>query len=131
MLRETKARLLAGFTTVLVVALAALFSVLNNPAGSSAHAQASKPAQKADPRVAAGRAAYERLGCGSCHAIGGKGNADSPLDAVGARHDAATLRDWVIGGERAKLPPSLAKRKARYAADPDIDAVVAYLQTLK
>jgi len=132
MLRQTKAKLLSALTAALVVALAALFSLLSNPDGPGARDQA-KPPAPADPRVAAGRRAYERLGCALCHSIAGAGNPGSPLDGVGSRHDAAALRAWIIGAEpaRASLPESIARRKARYASEPDLDALVAYLQTLR
>lgn len=132
MLRETKARLLSALTAVLVTMLAALFSLLSNPGTSDAQAPAKQAAAPADPRVDAGRRAYERLGCGLCHSIAGAGSPDSPLDGVGTRHDAAALKAWIVGAEpaRASLPASIARRKARYASEPDLDALVAYLQTL-
>jgi cbb3-type cytochrome oxidase cytochrome c subunit len=124
MLRETKAKVLSGLTAAVVAALAAVFSLLSNPGTSGA---------QADPRVEAGRRAYERLGCALCHSIGGAGSPDSPLDGVGARHDAAALRAWIVGADpaRAELPASIARRKARYADEPDLNALVAYLQTLR
>jgi mono/diheme cytochrome c family protein len=134
MLRETKAKLLSALTAVLVTALAAVFSLLSNPGTSDAQSRAAKPAAPgADPRAEAGRRAYGRLGCGMCHSVGGAGSTDSPLDGVGARHDVATLRAWIVGDEpaRSSLPASIARRKARYASEPDIDALVAYLQTLR
>lgn len=132
MLRETKARLLSALTAALVTALAALFSLLSNPEASDAQVKA-KPAAPAEPRVEAGRRAYERLGCGNCHSIAGAGSPDSPLDGVGARHDAKALRAWIVGDEpaRAELPASIARRKARYAGEPDLDALAAYLQSLQ
>jgi cbb3-type cytochrome oxidase cytochrome c subunit len=134
MLRETKAKLLTAVTAVLVIALAATFSLLGNAPESNAQAPAAKPAPPADPRAAAGRQAYDRLGCANCHSIAGQGNPGSPLDGVGDRLDAKMLEAWTVGAEAAVrdgLPKSLAKRKARFAADPDIGALVAYLQTLR
>lgn len=133
MLRETKAKLLSALTAVLVTALAALFSLLSNPGSSDAQDRHKPAAAPADPRLEAGRRAYERLGCALCHSIGGAGSTDSPLDGVGAKHDVAALKAWVVGAEpaRAQLPASIARRKARYASEPDIDALVAYLQALR
>jgi len=132
MLRETKAKLLSGFTAALVAVLAALFSLLSNPGTSDAQDKAKRAAAPADPRVEAGRRAYERLGCGVCHSVAGAGSPGSPLDGVGARHDAAVLKAWIVGAEpaRASLPASIARLKARYASEPDLDALVAYLQAL-
>jgi mono/diheme cytochrome c family protein len=140
MLRQTKARLLAGLATLLVGGLAALFSVLNNPLAPQATPPKDLPPQTtpvppapAGPQVEAGRLAFERLGCGNCHSIEGQGSPRSPLDGVGSRMDAATLRAWVIAGEsvRGSMSAPLARFKARYADDPELDALVAYLQSLK
>ena len=38
--------------------------------------------------------------CARCHSIAGKGNPRRPLDGVGARRNAAELRDWNIGARR-------------------------------
>jgi cbb3-type cytochrome oxidase cytochrome c subunit len=132
MLRQTKAKLLSVLTAALVTLLAALFSLLNNPAALQAQRQPKWAAAPADPRIEAGRRAYERLGCALCHSIAGAGSGASPLDAVGTRHDAAALRSWIVAAEPARksLPPSIVRLKARYASEPDLDALVAYLQTL-
>ena len=124
MLRQTRAKLLSGVTAAMVAGLAAAFSWISNPRTSEA---------QVDPRVEAGRRAYERLGCALCQSIGGVGSTDSPLAGVGARLDATALRAWIIGADpaRAELPASIARRKARYAGEPDLDALVAYLQTLR
>lgn len=133
MIRETRARLLAASTAVLLVGLAAVFSLLSNPPASNAPVPAAQ-APPPDLGVEPGRRVYDRLGCARCHSIAGQGNPGAPLDGVGGRLDPAMLRAWTLGGEaavRAGLPPSLAKRKAAYASDPNIAALVAYLQSLR
>lgn len=126
MLRQTRAKLLSGVTAVLVAGLAAVFSLVSNR-------PASRVPIDADADVAAGRAAYERLGCALCHSIGDEGTPGSALDGVGARRDAAALHAWITGAPPAsdELPDAIASSKARYAGEPDLDALVKYLQTLR
>jgi hypothetical protein len=145
MLRESRALGLALAIAAAVVALAALFATLRNPAGvergrpgadralatlaqpSGAMAPGSAP----DPqRLAAGRAAFMRLDCTRCHDLQGQGNADTPLDGVGARLDAAALRDWTLGTGPAadELPRGILRAKQRAAGDAELDALIDYLQ---
>jgi mono/diheme cytochrome c family protein len=134
MLRETKAKLLTVVTAGLVITLAATFSLLGNAPNSNAQAPAARPASASDQRLETGRRAYERLGCARCHSIAGQGNPGTPLDGVGSRLSPAMLEAWTVGGEaavREGLSPSLAKRKSGFAADPDLGALVTYLQTLR
>ncbi len=68
-----------------------------------------------------------------CHSIGGSGSPASPLDGIGSRRDAAAIRDWILaeGPARERLPGGVARIKMRAAGDPDLDALVAYLEQLK
>lgn len=93
---------LATATAAVVVALSALFATLRNPSGSGVPPSAPAPRMQLDAvpasgpgsvGLAAGRAAFERLGCERCHSLQGQGNPCLPLDGVGTRHDAAFLRD--------------------------------------
>lgn len=137
MLRETRAKLLALLTAMLVVLLAALFAWLRNAQvptkAPPAAPAATKPADVADPRLDAGQRAFERLNCTMCHSIAGRGNAARPLDGVGGRMDPAAIRAWTIGAGAARdqLPAGIARMKARAANDPDLDALVDYLSHLK
>jgi len=125
MLRETRARWLATATAVIVIALAALFAWLRNwpqPAG--------RPPTLAEAATHdAARAAFERLNCALCHALGGRGNPSLPLDGIGGRRDAASIRDWTLGtgSARAQLPGGIAQMKERAGDDPDLDALIDYL----
>jgi mono/diheme cytochrome c family protein len=130
MLRESRARWLAISTVLVVVALAALFASLRNPGpqGPREHA-VSTPAPADDERLRAGRAAFQRLGCARCHALGGVGNPGAPLDGVGGRLDAAALRDWTLGTGAAagQLPAGIVRAKARAAQDPELEQVIEVL----
>jgi mono/diheme cytochrome c family protein len=98
-------------------------------AGSSAAAQVSA-------RLAAGRRVYDDKKCVVCHMIDGQGNRMFPLDGVGSRLTAADLRKWLTSPAEmeAKLDrqPAIRMSSKNYnLKDADLDALVAYLQTLK
>lgn len=89
----------------------------------------------AQGNVARGEKVYAEQKCTVCHAIAGKGSPKGPLDDVGARLSAGDIRMWIVDA-----PAMTAKTKAprkpamkAYASLPkdDLDALVAYLQTLK
>lgn len=84
--------------------------------------------------VAAGAKLFESQKCSICHSVAGKGG-KKPLDGAGARLDAAMIRLWLTD-------PKAAEAKAGKKAMPpmksfatlpaaDIDALVAYVQSLK
>src|SRR5262245_8731986 len=86
--------------------------------------------------VKKGEAAYTAQKCSTCHSIGGKGSKTNPLDGVGAKLAAADIRGWVVDPvAKAKKANSTKKPPMpnRYAKLPagDIDALVAYMQSLK
>lgn len=124
MLRQTRAKWLALGTALLVALMAAVFAALRNAPRPPEQAPASVPG------LDAGRRAFERLSCATCHSIGGVGNPASRLDGVGKRLDRGELRDWTAGGGVAaeRLPPAVARRKAAAAGDPELEALLDYLQ---
>lgn len=73
--------------------------------------------------------------CSICHAIGGKGNAKGALDDAGSKLKPDEIRAWLVTpAEMAKKVK--AERKPAMRAFPnlpkeDVDALVAYLATLK
>jgi mono/diheme cytochrome c family protein len=96
---------------------------------------ASSPAS-AGQDAARGQEVYAAQKCQGCHNIAGKGFKNNTLDGVGARLSAAELKAWIV------TPKEMATKTAatgkppmpdRYAKLPaaDIDALVAYMQTLK
>jgi hypothetical protein len=133
MLRETRAKLLAVLTAVLVVLLAALFAWLRNVQAPAKPPPEAPAAATPAVVVDVGEHAFERLNCTMCHAIAGRGNPARPLDGVGGRMDPAVIRAWAIGAGAARdqLPAGIARIKARAADDPDLDALVDYLAHLK
>jgi mono/diheme cytochrome c family protein len=84
---------------------------------------------------AAGAKVFAAQKCIICHSVAGKGNKNGPLDDVGNKLTAADLRAWLVSpAEMGKKANATRKPPMKsFAALPaaDIDALVAYLQTLK
>ena len=82
-----------------------------------------------------GMKVYGEQKCSICHSIDGKGNAKGPLDSVGLKLSADEIREWIVHpAEMTKK--TKAERKPPMRAYPklakeDLDAVVAYMQSLK
>jgi mono/diheme cytochrome c family protein len=74
--------------------------------------------------------------CSLCHSIAGKGNAKGSLDGVGTKLKAEEIRQWIVE-PAAMTAKTKAERKpampSKFSALPkdDLDALVAYLATLK
>jgi mono/diheme cytochrome c family protein len=86
--------------------------------------------------VKKGQAVYAAQKCAVCHSIGGVGKKTSPLDGVGKKLSADELRDWILKpAEMTKKTKSTKKpvMPAKYSKLPaaDVDALVAYMQSLK
>jgi mono/diheme cytochrome c family protein len=116
----------ASFNTrvALVIGSMALFAVLLAPASVCAQ------------DAAKGQAVYTAQKCSMCHAIEGKGNKANPLDGVGKKLSADEIRQWITTpkemtakAKSTKKPPMPANYSKLPAAD--LDALVAYLQSLK
>ena len=83
-----------------------------------------------------GQAVYTAQKCQMCHAIAGKGGKANPLDGVGGKLSAEDIKQWITHPVEAaakakstKKPPMPAKYGSLPAAD--LDALVAYMQSLK
>jgi len=83
-----------------------------------------------------GQEVYAAQKCQGCHAIGGKGYKANPLDGVGTKLSAADIRAWIVTPKdmatkaQSKAKPPMPDRYAKLPA-ADIDALVAYMQSLK
>ncbi|MGH9242691.1 MAG: c-type cytochrome [Vicinamibacterales bacterium] len=78
---------------------------------------------------------YADQKCSACHSIAGKGNQKGALDDVGTRLTADEVRAWVVNPVEM-MKKTKAERKPPMRAYPnlakeDLDAVVAYLASLK
>jgi mono/diheme cytochrome c family protein len=86
--------------------------------------------------IEAGTKVYEAQKCATCHQIAGKGNKQYPLDGVGSKLSAADIRLWITNPaemeKKLPKPPTLKMSARKYnLKDPEIDALVAYMQSLK
>lgn len=86
-------------------------------------------------QVAKGEQLFAANKCTMCHSVAGKGNAKGPLDGVGSKYKADELRDWLLKpaemAEKHKATRKPMKQPYTKLAKEDIDALVAYLQSLK
>ena len=94
------------------------------------------PCVAAAQDAARGEQVYAAQRCQGCHMIGGKGNKNSALDGVGARLSAADTREWIVdpvsaaAKHKSTKKPLMPKTYAKLPA-ADVDALVAYMQSLK
>ena len=110
----------------LVTVAAALAAI-----GVGAQAQAPAPSAAA---IKAGQKVYADQKCATCHSIAGVGSKMAPLDGVGSKLTSADIRLWMTDPDTmaAKLPVKPKVKMKKYTLpDADLDALVAYLTTLK
>jgi mono/diheme cytochrome c family protein len=145
-MRELWARNIAFLTGVLVVMLAIMFAMIQNPSepprstvGEAVTKQPPMDLQfEADTEkqalITAGRKVFETKNCMGCHSIAGEGNPRYPLDGVGERRSAEAIRQWILAPTELKnqLPAGvfLVKQAYRNLSLQDVDALVAYLRSV-
>lgn len=140
-MRELWARRIALLTGQLVLLLAIVFAIAQNPVESpDAREQVPstallEPAALEPQHIESGRQVYQQQTCARCHSIAGEGNPRNPLDGVGARRDLEELRDWIIGAESLEgvMPDRAFRMKQPYGGLPagDLDALVIYMRSLR
>jgi mono/diheme cytochrome c family protein len=94
------------------------------------------PALAGAQDAARGEQVFVAQKCSMCHQVAGKGNKLSPLDGVGKKLSAADTKEWIVDPDAAAKKHASTKKPAMpktYAKLPaaDVDAMVAYLQSLK
>lgn len=83
---------------------------------------------------AKGEQLYTDQKCSLCHSIAGKGNLKGPLDGVGSKLSQTQIRAWITDAKgmtaktKAERKPEM---KAYTLPKEDVDALVAYLSTVK
>jgi len=80
-------------------------------------------------KVARGKSVYEEQRCSSCHSIGGVGNKRNPLDGVGGKLSEEDVRKWIVSPR--EMDPKVRKRPYDKLSADDLDALVAYMTSLK
>jgi mono/diheme cytochrome c family protein len=118
-------------------------AIISTPGGNVRHTLmgllvavvAATPVAAQDKAAAHGEKVYAAQKCSVCHSIAGKGNAKGPLDNVGAKYSAEELRQWMIAprvmSEKLKATRKPVMPEYTKLSKEDLDAVVAYLSTLK
>ena len=86
--------------------------------------------------AAKGEQVYAAQKCSMCHQVAGKGNKLSPLDGVGKKLTAEQIKEWIVTPDVAATKAKSTKKPLMpktYAKLPpaDVDALVAYMQSLK
>ena len=87
-----------------------------------------------DAKVQQGQKVFTDQKCSLCHSVGGHGNAKGPLDTVGSKLSADDIRQWVVDAKAmtAKTKATRKPEMKQYTLPKDdVDALVAYLSTLK
>lgn len=86
-------------------------------------------------KVEHGVKVYAAQKCNVCHSVEGKGAKKGPLDGVGSKLSEEEIRQWLVDapGMTKKTKATRKPVMKNYAQLPkeDIDALVAYMQSLK
>ena len=87
-----------------------------------------------DAKVAQGEKLFADQKCTLCHSIGDKGNKKGPLDGVATKLKADEIRSWITDAKGMTAKTKATRKpemKAYTLPKEDVDALVAYLLTLK
>ncbi len=89
-----------------------------------------------EAQIKRGQEVYTAQKCQICHAIAGKGNKMNPLDGVGKKLSLEDMKKWITSPVEMTAQVKSTKKPtmpAKYGKLPaeDVDALVAYLQSLK
>ena len=87
-----------------------------------------------DAQVTKGKQLFTEQKCTLCHSVGDTGNKKGPLDDVGSTLAPADIKLWLTDtkAQIAKHKPTRKPEMKTYTlAAVDVDAIVAYLSTLK
>jgi len=87
-----------------------------------------------DAKVAKGQQVFTDQKCSLCHSIAGKGNAKGSLDGVASKLSADEIRSWITDAKGMTAKTKATRKpemKAYSLPKDDVDALVAYLSTLK
>jgi mono/diheme cytochrome c family protein len=87
-----------------------------------------------DAKVTQGEKLFVAQKCTLCHSVGDKGNKKGALDGVAAKLKADEIREWIVDAKGMTAKTKATRKpemKAYTLAKDDVDALVAYLATLK
>jgi len=97
---------------------------------------ATPAAAQDEAKVKRGQEVYTAQKCQMCHSVAGKGSKANPLDGVGGKLSADDIRQWITHPNDMAAKAKSTKKPAmpnKYGSLPaaDLDALVAYMQSLK
>jgi mono/diheme cytochrome c family protein len=82
-----------------------------------------------------GEAVYAAQKCSVCHSVAGKGNKRGALDKVGSKLSADEIHQWIIAAPEMTAKTKATRKPLMKAyttlSKDDLDALVAYMQSLK
>jgi mono/diheme cytochrome c family protein len=84
--------------------------------------------------AAKGQKLFTDQKCTLCHSVGGIGNKKGPLDEVATKISADEIRAWLMDAPAMTAKTKATRKPAMKAfklPNEDVDALVAYLTTLK
>jgi mono/diheme cytochrome c family protein len=87
-----------------------------------------------DAKATKGEKLFADQKCSLCHSIGDKGNKKGPLDGVSTKLKADEIREWIVDAKGMTAKTKATRKpemKAFTLPKDDVDALVAYLQTMK
>ena len=87
-----------------------------------------------DAKATRGQQLFADQKCTLCHSIGDKGNKKGPLDGVASKISADEIRSWITDAKGMTAKTKATRKpemKAFALPKDDVDALVAYLGTLK
>lgn len=143
MTRKDKSKLLVLVTGALVFVAASVFAGMEDTGPRRSDAAAGSRPGTAGPvegapdttegagdttAVATGRELFRTVGCTACHSAEGVGNDRIPLEGVGARLSADTLRAWIV--DPRSMDPGVRKPAYDDLPEDEVDALVAYMESL-
>jgi len=82
----------------------------------------------------AGKKVYDAQKCGICHSVAGVGNKKGPLEDAAAKLSADQIRQWILDAPAMSAKANATRKppmKAYMLPKEDVDALVAYIQSLK
>ena len=86
-------------------------------------------------QIEPGQKVFAAQKCSICHSIAGQGNKKGPLEGVGSKLSADEIRQWITNAPdmaaKAKAERKPAMKAYTSLAKDDLDALVAYIQSLK
>jgi mono/diheme cytochrome c family protein len=80
-------------------------------------------------RIARGVEVYREQKCQACHSIANVGNRRNPLDGVGTKLSEEEIRTWIVAPR--EMNPKVTKRAYDKLPAADLDALVAYMKSLR